>query len=167
MNRRQFNTRLAALGLAPLAPLPTAAPAAAAPLSGTAAMHYNWAARYARVHDACSPERLARAFRLAPETATEIFVKLQADGVITAPGLSGLARAVNPINWDLQFSPSAAQTTRAALSRRLRRVLDPSETGTPEPDERAASEAATKTESARSPEAPSTGSAECPPAGNR
>lgn len=164
MNRRQFNIRLSALGTAPLVPLPAAAAPATGTLSGAAAMHYPWAMRYARVHDACSPERLARAFRLAPEVAQEIFIKMQAEGVITVPGLSGLARAADPINWDLQFSSSTAQSTRGALSRRLRKALDHREAGTQEPHERPASAAATETESAHSPEDRPTGSAESPPA---
>ena len=172
MNRREFNIRLAALGTAPLAPaLSTSAAgataaSAAAPLSGKALMHYPWAARYARVHDACSPGRLARAFHLAPDTASEIFAKLQADGVISAPGLTGIARATNPINWDLQFSPSPAQTARRALSNRLRKALsERREAGSSEPDEPAV-KAATETELSPRPEDPPTGSGECPPAEN-
>jgi len=162
MNRREFNTRLAALGLAPLAPVPVAATAKTA-LSGKAAMHYPWAVRYARVHDACSPEKLARAFRLPPDAATEIFVKLQSEGVISVPGLSGVARATNPINWDLQFSPSSAQTTRNALSKRLRKALSENrEADHRRPGGQPASEAATETESAHSPEDRSSGSAESP-----
>ncbi|MDQ2090042.1 hypothetical protein [Marimonas arenosa] len=73
MNRRQFNSRFVALGLAPLAPAPVVATATPAPLSGPAARHCPWAVQYARVHEACSPGRLARAFRLAPEVAQELF----------------------------------------------------------------------------------------------
>ena len=127
-------------------------------------MHYPWAVRYARVHDACSPDRLSRAFRMAPEIAREVFAKMQAEGVISAPGLSGISRAVDPINWDIQFSPSPAQSARQALNRRLRKMLDdPSEAGTQEPDEAPVTEAR-KTESEPTPEDPPTGSAESPPA---
>lgn len=125
MNRRDFNIRLMALGAAPLAPALPGAAATAPPaaLSGKALMHYPWAARYARVHDACSPGRLARAFNLPHDIAGELFAKLQRDGVISAPGLSGVARAVNPIDWDAQFSPSPAQTARTAMAKRLRKAL--------------------------------------------
>jgi hypothetical protein len=157
MNRRDFNIRLAALGATPLAPaLPATAATAPATLSGKALMHYPWAARYARVHDACSPDRLARVFRLAPETAGQIFAKLQADGVISAPGLTGIARATNPINLDLQFSPSTAQSTRTALSKRLKKALsEKRETVVSEADEPPV-KAATETELSPTPEDPPT-----------
>ncbi|UYV36932.1 hypothetical protein N4R57_18460 [Rhodobacteraceae bacterium D3-12] len=158
MNRRDFNIRLMALGATPLAPALPGAAATAPPaaLSGKALMHYPWAARYARVHDACSPERLARAFGISPDIAGELFAKLQFDGVISAPGLTGVARAVNPINWDLQFSPSTAQVSRNAMAKRLRKALtdrrdaNPSEPDTPPEDTPALSDtpstAATETE---------------------
>lgn len=99
-------------------------------------MHYPWAARFARVHDACSPQKLARAFNLAPETAAELFAKLQIDGVISAPGITGIARAVNPIDWDAQFSTSPAQAARSAVTKRIGKALNqPRETGVSEPDE--------------------------------
>ena len=132
-------------------------------------MHYSWAARYAQVHGGCTPERLATAFRIPQPVAAELFGKLQADGILAAPGFSGIARAVNPVNWsDLQFSRPAAPTP-GALARRLRRALEErgteSETGTPEPDERPDEIATTarETGSEGSPAARSTGSAESPP----
>lgn len=138
MNRRDFTKRLMALAAAPLAPaLPAAAATTATgTLSGSALMHYPWAARFARVHDACSPQKLARAFNLSPETAAELFAKLQIDGVISAPGITGIARAVNPIDWDAQFSTSPAQAARSAVTKRLGKALNqPRESSLSEPDE--------------------------------
>lgn len=86
-------------------------------------MHYPWAVRYAQVHSACSPETLAQAFRLSPEVARQIMARMQANGVITAPGLSGLARATAPVNWDLQLGRRAVTSARPGLSQRLRRML--------------------------------------------
>ncbi|WP_137701466.1 hypothetical protein [Marimonas lutisalis] len=139
MNRRQFNLGLATLGAVPALPIPPVN-AAAAPLSGTAAMHYPWAVRYAKVHGRCTPGALARAFRLSPAVAGELFVKMQADGVIAAPGLSGAAPALNPINWDLQLSSTGQRGAATSLRARLRRALDDTlddagEAGLDEPDE--------------------------------
>ena len=168
MNRRQFNTRLAALGLAPL--LPSMASArAAAPLSGAAVAHYPWAVHYARVQGACSPTVLANALRIPPELAGELVMKMQVEGVVSAPGLTGIARAVNPINWRIQTAPTAATSTGRTLNNRLRKFLsnadasNTGEAGTQEPDEPPLTKAR-KTESARSPTDQPTGSAESPPA---
>ncbi|MDU8927374.1 hypothetical protein RXV86_08265 [Alisedimentitalea sp. MJ-SS2] len=159
MNRRQFNTRLTALGLAPLVPS-VASSSAVGPLSPAASAQYPWALQYTRVHGSCSPARLAKALKVKPEIAGQLFARLQANGIVSAPGFTGIARTVNPIDWNLQSAASPMQKA----GRTLQRLHDAfRKTSAPEPDEQPLKEAR-KTESAHSPVAQSTGSAEHRPA---
>lgn len=120
MNRRQFGLRAAALVATPLLPaLP--ARTAAAPLSGTAARIYPWAAQYARTHGSASAARIARVFQIAPEAAAQVAEQLVAKGITAAP-VAGVAKAVNPISWKKLYS--APTPAKAALTEQLKKLAD-------------------------------------------
>lgn len=121
MNRRQFNLSLLGAASAPLLPVLPALPAKAAatalasPLD-PAKMYTPWAVRYARVHGACSAQKLASAFQITPDVAQALMARLQVNGIIAAPGVGGLAKALDPISFDLQYvgRSAAAQATSQA-----------------------------------------------------
>jgi len=96
MNRREFSTSLAALGVLPALPVATPVAAATAPIvpAGT----YAWAHLIARAQSKCSAEFLARHLRLSPDVAAELFRTMIADGVLKAPGVAGVAQAAKPLN---------------------------------------------------------------------
>ena len=95
MNRREFNTSLAAVAAAPFLPLPAAAASRPAALpAGT----YAWAKLIARAQNKCSPAMLARHLRIAPDAAGQVFNELLHDGVLRAPGVTGSAQASQPID---------------------------------------------------------------------
>lgn len=80
-------------------------------------MHTPWAVRYARVHGTCSADRLASAFNIAPDIAQTLMGRLHTNGIVGAPGMGGLAKALDPISFDLQFSGRvAASQAQAAVN---------------------------------------------------
>lgn len=121
MNRRQFNFGLVTLATSPALPaLPAAATAsatAAAPFD-IAAMYYPWAVRYARVHGQASPAVLERALQVAPDIARTLCSRLQTRGIVAAPGVGGISKALDPVGFDLQYAGrSAAQQAQTAATR--------------------------------------------------
>ena len=94
MNRRQFTASLAALFAAPALPALPRAAAAAAPAVPPGA--YAWAQLIARSQNTCSPDMLARLLHLRPEVAQVLFKDMVVDGVLRAPGTTGIARAAQP-----------------------------------------------------------------------
>ena len=113
MNRREFNTSLAALAATPALPFgvtaATASQSAAVP-AGT----YAWAELIARAQTRCSPAMLARQLHLSQDVAQQLFNEMLRDGVLRAPGAAGIAEAAKPIN--------ATGTTSNPLAK-LRRLL--------------------------------------------
>ena len=117
MNRRQFTTSLAALGLLPALPIVIPAVAATAPTVPAGA--YAWAHLIARAQTKCSPAMLARQLHLSPEVAAELFRTMVSDGVLKAPGIAGVAHATKPMNAT-GIDRSLVQRVRASLSDTLK-----------------------------------------------
>ncbi len=110
MNRREFNTSLAAVAAAPFLPLPGAAASRSAVVpAGT----YAWAQLIVRAQNKCSPAMLAQHLRIAPDTAHHLFNDLLRDGVLRAPGATGIAKAALPID----ATGNAAPPLRRSLAK--------------------------------------------------
>ena len=119
MNRREFTASLAALVTSPTLPLPVA-PAAAAPVAATNSMAYMFADLIARSRGSVDAGFLARRLQLPTDAASQIMGDLAANGVVRAPGLGGVARAVSPFEFQLPLqSPKTdmADTMRDALDK--------------------------------------------------
>jgi len=112
MNRRQFTASLAALFAAPALPLAARVPAAATPAVPAGA--YAWAQLIARSQNKCSPDMLAKLLHLKPEVAKVLFKDMVVDGVLRAPGTSGIAKAVQPFETTgLESTATGRLKTRA------------------------------------------------------
>ncbi|MGJ8616996.1 MAG: hypothetical protein ACSHWS_09145 [Sulfitobacter sp.] len=96
MNRREFNTSLAALGALPT--LPVVAPVAATTAPVVPAGIYAWARLIARAQNECSAEFLARHLRLSPDVAAEVFRTMIADGILKTPGATSIVQVAKPID---------------------------------------------------------------------
>ena len=118
MNRRDFTASLAALAATPAIPFAHAIPAAAA-TPAVPAGAYAWAQLIARAQDKCSPAMLARHLNLSADVAMTLFNDMLRDGVLRAPGITGVARATAPI------STSGTQTTLGnRIVARTKQVFD-------------------------------------------
>jgi hypothetical protein len=93
MKRRTFVSTLAALVATPALPTPTALAVPADHIS----KHFAKAKLLARCHDRASPEMFVRLMKLDSKTAESLFNLLKERSVI-APGIDGIARAINPLN---------------------------------------------------------------------
>lgn len=120
MNRRQFNASLAALAGAASQPFMTArtAMAARAALPAVPPTTYAWAHLIVRAQNNASPAMLARHLNLDKAVADQLFGQLIQDGVLRAPGVAGVARAVAPLD------PTGGSSTGSTLRKRLTEAWD-------------------------------------------
>ena len=124
MNRRQFTASLAALAATPALPLAARMPAAAAPAIPPGA--YAWAELIAKAQNKCSPDMLAKILHLKPEVAKVLFKDMVVDGVLQAPGTSGIAKPAKPFDT-MGFQDNAAQKLKSKAKDTLERVLQSEE----------------------------------------
>lgn len=117
MNRREFTASLAALATAPLIPIP--ALAATSTPAVVPAGTYAWAQIIARAQNICSPELLARQLHLTPDVAQVLFNDMLRDGVLRAPGITGIARAAKPID-----ATGHAQSLTKRITSKLRDLAE-------------------------------------------
>lgn len=96
MNRREFTASFAALVASPAVPLTTASAAPVAATTSTS-MAYMFADLIARSRGSVDAGFLARRLKLTPDSANQVMADLAANKVIGAPGLGGVAQAVNPL----------------------------------------------------------------------
>ena len=121
MNRRDFNTSLAALLAAPAIPLP-AATAASAAVPAAAPHTYLFADFIARARGRVDAGFLARQLGLSNSAARDLVQELVANNVISSPALSGVARAVNPLKYDM-VGTSQTQGLAQQVRDRLKETL--------------------------------------------
>lgn len=119
MNRREFTASLAALVAAPALPLPAATRAAAPALPPAT---YLWADLIARSRGSVDAGFLARRLGLTSDMAHSVMDQLITDGVLKTPGLTGLAKASNPIRFDARPTTKMARSLESA-KRKFRDVV--------------------------------------------
>ncbi|MFC6585556.1 hypothetical protein [Sulfitobacter aestuariivivens] len=78
----------------------------------------------ARAQATCSPAMLARHLHLSIDEATQLFGKMVRDGVLRAPGVAGVARAVHPLPGS-GIKPAATRKATTRLGDWVRTEMQP------------------------------------------
>lgn len=115
MNRREFNTSMAAFATAPLVPVGAPISIVGAPAAALAPSLYAWAELIARAQNHCSPVTLARHLKLDDPAATQLFEKLIAEGVLHNSSALGMAQAARPIEATGRLTTGVAEKLRSTL----------------------------------------------------
>lgn len=92
MNRREFSKGVAALGIAPVLPLPAPASAAKAAANFTPFM-YAWAENHVRSGAATCAQTLAQQIQVHPDLAEAIYARILKKGIAVLPGATAPVRA--------------------------------------------------------------------------
>ena len=123
MDRRTFNTTLIGSAVAAALPIPVAAKAASAAKTGPL---YAWAVAIARAQNRASPAMLAQQLKISQVAASELYASMLANGVIRAPLLGGMARAVQPLfsGGHLVAADATLGKSASVKLKDLKRALD-------------------------------------------